>query len=266
MKTLNELIFLTHTIKHKPLWKRLKEFLTTVGCAFASYWLAVPSHSQSYYQGAVMILRKSFAPVAQAALAIHARTKAVRSTIINNRIYAGLVLVVIVAPLSACIHMLPGMKDNPVSVEVWFYQVWYNLFLVLGPYFFSMCIILAAFLWIQPVNKRIKFSQKPVSFQLTRALSIPFGYCIGKIIWLIFCDNNDDFERLGHWSFFAGGVVIGYVLFRMLDYLVWRQEHAMNALIDTLEGLYKAPNIEHEQRNKIATPYWQELREFHSKY
>ena len=229
-----------------------------------SSFLAWALGASSWVAGKAKSLSQRCAPAERVLLAIRVQTKPLASSItINNRIYGGLILVIIVAPLSACIHMLPGMKDL-VSKE-WFYECWYNLFLVLGPYFFSICVVLTSFLWLPPISKRIKFSKKSISFQLTRAFSIPLGYCIGKIVWLIFCDTNADFERLGNPLFFVGGAVIGYVALRVLEYLVWRQEHVMNALIDSLQGLYKI-DIDPIEREKMAAPYWNELRQFHSKY
>lgn len=260
MKTLPEI-----SINQQPLkWKQLKRPLITSGSGLLSFLSELYSRSVCFLRGVQTHLTTRRAHVVQDLHAIPASIKPlVKSAILNNRIYVGLGLVTVVGPLSTCIQMLPGMKDL-VSKE-WFYECWYNLFLVLGPYFFSASIVLAAFLWIPPVSKRIKWSQKDIKFQLTRALSIPLGLIIAKIIWLIFCDSNADFEALPHWSFLSGGLVIGYVAIRFLDYLVWRQEHVMNALIDSLEGLYNL-DIDHKMRTDMAKPYWKELREFHSKY
>lgn len=252
----------------QPQWKQLNDSLKALGCVLLSWLSGVPLLTQSYllHVCRIFLMRMNLVLAALEVRATLVSIKAlVKSAIINNRVYVGLILVVIVAPFSTCIHMLPGMKDL-VSKD-WFYQCYYNLYLVLGPYFFCVCIVIAAFLWIPPVNKRIKFSRKSISFQLTRALSIPLGLVIGKIIWLTFlCDSNDDFERLGHWSVFAGGIVIGYATILVLDYLVWRQEHVMNAHIDSLQGVYSIKDLDHETRDKMAAPYWNELRQFNSKY
>lgn len=255
---------------NKPLlkWSRIKNILVGAGLGLLCSLLGLSVHTAFFFGPVLLILWtmvKNSALVARVQRAIHAVKSPLASSVtINGRIYAGLVLVGVVAPLSACIHMLPGMKDL-VSAD-WYYECWYNLYLVLGPYFFSLCIVVAAFLWIPPKTKRIKFSQKSLSFQLTRLLSIPAGYIIGKIVWLILCDKDEDYEALGHWSMYVGGVVIGYVIIRVLDYLVWRQEHSMNALIDSLEGLYRRVEIDFKTRDEMAAPYWKELRQFHSKY
>lgn len=233
------------------------------GCALLSYLLVAPSLTASYMLPALIRLRQSFAPAVQVLIATLALTKAlVRSSVINNRIYVGVILVSIVAPLSACLNMLFDRKDK---IEGWFYDSYFNLFLVLGPYFFCLCIVTAAFLWIPPSSKRIKFSQRDIKFQITRLLSIPSGLIVAKIIWLINCTSNEDFDRLPSLAYLSIGLVIGYVIIRALDYLVWRQEHAMNALIDTLQGLYQI-DIDSKEREAMSAPYWKELREFHSKY
>lgn len=245
-------------------WRRLGSFLRMVMCGLP-YCLPEGQSLGAYFSsGARMIWAGIRVHAAQVPHAFLAWIKALANCAINNRIYAGLGLVVIVAPVSACIHMLPGMKE--LVSQDWFYKNYYNLYLVLGPYFFCLCIVMTAFLWIPPTVKRIKFSKKALSFQITRALSIPFGLIVGKIVWLIFCDSNEDFELLGNPLFFLGGVIISYIAFRVLEYSVWRQEHAMNAIINSLEGLYNTPGFTEEQRRELSAPYWKELREFHSKY
>lgn len=251
--------------KQSLRWRGLRSFSETATCALQYLLLGAHYHTAFYFTLAQQKTR-AMVPVLAALVppAFLAWIKAVANCAINNRIYGGLGLVVIVAPVSACIHMLPGMKE--LVNKDWFYKSYYNLFLVLGPYFYCLCIVLAAFLWIPPKMQRIKFSQRELSFQITRALSIPFGLIVGKIVWLIFCDSNDDFELLGNPLFFLGGVVVSYIAFRVLEYSVWRQEHAMNAIINTLEGLYNTPGFTEEQRREMSAPYWKELREFHSKY
>lgn len=262
-------IFSTHNNQSLHKWKNLNEFLVKLGLALSSYWLAAPSLMVCYFGAAWSKMNLFLRTIRAHVVRVQPVTRAsmhlpVRSGIVNNRVYVGLVLVIIVAPLSACIHMLPNMKE--VVSEEWFYKCWYNLYLVLGPYFFCLCIVIAAFLWIPPSAHRIKFTKKDLSFQLTRALCIPFGYIIGKIVWLICCDNNEDFERLGHPLFFLGGIIIGYITFLFLEYLVWKQEHVMNALCDSLEGLYKIQDLDCNTRESMAAPYWKELRQFNSKY
>ena len=247
--------------KLKPLWEKLSDFLKTGGYALVSYLLAVPSLTVCCLRD---VLTSMMTLRVRAGLAGASRAwTAMANCTINNRIYAGLILVSIVAPLSSCIHML---FDKDSQIEGWYYFSYFYLYLVLGPYFFCLCIIAAAFLWIPPKTKRIKVSQRSIKFQLTRILSIPFGLIVGKIIWLLQVTSNGEFHQLPSLLSLAAGIAIGYVAIRILDYLVWRQEHAMNALIDSLEGLYNLPNIDHVQRTELAKPYWKELREFHSKY
>jgi hypothetical protein len=126
--------------------------------------------------------------------------------------------------------------------------------------------MLFGFLMVPPVTRRIKFSKKHISVQLTRLFSLPAGLIIGKIVWLIFCTSNEDFDRILPWHFALGGLAIGYVFIRSIEYLIWRQEHVMNALIDSLQGLYDIKGMDEDTRRQMAAPYWKELREFNSKY
>lgn len=253
--------FLTNN--HNFKWKRLSVFLGMAGSALASYLLAVPYRGVSFLRVVQISMTILGALAGRARVALVWIRPLVNSVTINNRIYAGLVMVSIVAPLSACVHMF---LDKDAVVEGWYYYSNFYLFLVLGPYFFCLSIITAAFLWIPPIEKRIKFSQKDIKFQLTRILAIPFGLIAGKILWLLQVTSHEEFHQLPSFLSVIAGLVIGYLIIRILDYLVWRQEHAMNALIDSLEGLFSIPDMDHKQRTELAKPYWQELRKFHSKY
>jgi hypothetical protein len=271
----NSIIFLNFYKHRKPLqWKKLKEFLTTSGSVFRCWLLGACSHGARLLSSLRLVLNKIQYQTLKTRLitvlvalghrVIPVSTQAlIQSAIINNRFYAGLILVLLVAPLSACIHALPGMKEE-IHVEGWLYENYHDLFLVLGPYFFALCIVFTGFLWVPPKVQRIKFSKKHISIQLTRAWSVPMGLIIGKIVWLICCTNNEDFDVVFHPIFFLGGVV-SYPVVRLLEYLVWRQEHVMNALIDSLQGLYKL-DIDPKEREKMAAPLWNDLRQFNSKY
>jgi uncharacterized membrane protein YcfT len=270
MKPLTQNRIFLSDYKFQPLqrWK-LNDYLKTSGSGLRCWLSEVRLHTRHYLLLAqksrlmTLLIRVGTVLAALVARAIPVSTRAlIQSAIINNRFYAGLILVVIVAPLSACIHALPGMKDK-VNGD-WFYENYHDLYLVLGPYFFCICIMIAAFLWVPPKTERIKISRKHVSFQITRALSIPLGLVFGKIVWLICCTNNEDFDLLFH-PIFLLGTAISYPIVRLLEYLVWRQEHAMNALIDSLEGLYRL-DIDKKEREKIAAPLWRDLRQFNSKY
>lgn len=233
-----------------------------LGCACASYLSGVP-YLGACFSAVVRSLTQSRARAGQVGVALAWISPLIKSATINNRIYAGLVLVSIVAPLSSCVHLL---FDKDVEIVGWYYSSNFYLFLVLGPYFFCLSIVTAAFLWIPPSMKRIKFSQRNIQFQITRLLSIPFGLITGKIIWLLQVTSHEEFHQLPSLLSLVAGLVIGYVVMRILDYLIWRQEHAMNALIDSLEGLFNIPDMDPKQRTDLAKPYWDELRKFNSKY
>lgn len=247
---------------HIRKWKQSNAFSVRLGCVLSSC-LSAASFLGAFCLRVARISTMIHRVLAGLARAIPASIPMAKSTITNNRIYAGLFMVSIVAPLSACVHMF---LDKDAEIVGWYYFSNFYLYLVLGPYFFCLSIITAAFLWIPPASKRIKFSRKGISFQLTRLLSIPFGLITGKIIWLFQVTSHEEFHRLPSLLSVCGGLVIGYAVIRLLDYLVWRQEHVMNALIDSLEGLYNIPSMDNQKRNELAKPYWQELRKFHSKY
>lgn len=254
-------------------WRNLNDYLKTSGSALWCWLLGAPSHGQHFLWSLPHALKnrslmnrlKTFVLAALAVLVIPVSTRAlIQSAIINNRIYIGLFLSIIVAPLSACIHVLPGMGTE-IHIEGWLYENYRDLFLVLGPYFFCLFILISVFMLVPPTTERVKFSKKHVSFQITRMISLPMGLVIGKIIWLSLCSTNEDFDVLFHPVFFLGGLV-SYPLIRLLDYLVWRQEHVMNALIDSLDGLYNKVDIDAETKLKMAAPLWRDLRKFNSKY
>lgn len=233
-----------------------ESFLTVSGFAVRSFFYWLLAQLQSSISDFKMTVR-----VAQAQPVIRSVKRSIPLS--NNRIFIGLSLG-LVSPLLTCVHMLPGMKEE-VSKE-WFYGNYHDLLLVEGPYFFCAAICFVAFVLTPRIEKRIKFSRWNLKIQLTRFLSIPAAFFITKIIWLFNIETNDQFDTfLVPAPYWIAGLIIGYSLIRALDYLVWRQEHVMNALLDSLEGLHQI-DVDQATLKEKSFPIIQELRQFNSKY
>lgn len=145
-----------------------------------------------------------------------------------------------------------------------FIQNWFHLFNLIGPYLFFFVVLCGVALLIPPQQKTFKVIKKSLQVQLTRMLCIPFGWTISKIAWLCLVDSNDDFFSVPAWTFLAGGLAVGYIFYRSIEYFTWRKYHGWDGLIATLENVnnaYLPENI----REQIQ-PLLQDLKQFNLKY
>jgi len=147
-----------------------------------------------------------------------------------------------------------------------FIENWFHYFNLIGPYLWGLWVLFGVALLIPPFPKTFKAFKYSLKVQITRMLSIPIGIAIAKIVWLSMISSNDDMWSLPKIGFFTFSVIIGYALYRTIEYFTWRKFHAFDGIIASLEGLYKSEHIEEKEKRKIAEPLWKELKEFHSIY
>jgi hypothetical protein len=143
------------------------------------------------------------------------------SSTVNSRVYVGLLLMVAFYPLSSCAYL---MFSRDVVDPEWFYRHYFDLFLVIGPYLSIFFALLGAYLYL-PMNNRVK------------ALFIPMGLTVGKILWLMQITSNEEFWGLPPISFVFYGLLIGSLLPMVLDHLIWRKFHDFDGKMARLIGI-----------------------------
>jgi hypothetical protein len=155
---------------------------------------------------------------------VTAGLSAITSTLlVNNRIFVGLGLMGVIAPSSACVYLL---FDRTVENVNWYHLNYFHLFFLLGPHLFELFCLLGVFLLFPRSSKR------------SYLLSVPTGYVISKIIWLILVTSNQEFWSVVPASFFVMGVLISFALFLTLDWLTWRKFHRVDAFEKRLELIF----------------------------
>lgn len=170
----------------------------------------------------------------------------------NLRIYVGLVLMGVVAPLAACVYLL---FDRGIVVKGWYHLNYFHLFFLLGPHLFEFFCLLGAFLLFPKDSKRAYF------------LIIPAGYVLAKILWLITVTNNAEFWSVIPSSFILIGMLISTVLFVLTDWLTWRKFHGEDSFEKREKGLYQIANdVPAEKFRSMVMETWANKFNFHSKY
>lgn len=214
----------------------------------SSFWRLAHGHfTQSMHK-----LRQLTAPVLKGVLAgLHALAMVSNNTI-NTRIFVGLGLMGVVAPLSACFYMLFDRVD---FVQGWYHVNYFHLFFLLGPHLFLFFCLAGCFLLFPQGGKR------------TYMLAVPLGYNIAKIIWLTMASSNSDFWAVVPASLILIGVLISLVLFLAFGWLAqnkFHREDAFKARINKLCEL--ADEFDDAKFKSMAKTVYREEKAFQNQY
>jgi hypothetical protein len=170
----------------------------------------------------------------------------------NARIYVGLGLMGVIAPLAACAYLLFDRGEVDSS---WYHLNYFHLLFLLGPHLFELFCLLGAFLLFPQGSKRAYL------------IAIPAGYVLAKIVWLISVTNNQEFWQVVPSSFVLGGIAISGVVLKIMNWLTWRQFHAVDSFEAKQKGLYQIANdLPAEKYRSMMQETLRNKYEFNSKY
>lgn len=230
-------------------WKRLNDYLKAVGYWLVSYWSAQSLPGECISQTQIPL------PVGRVVRDLQAGLAAlVLSATANKRLYVGLVLIGIVAPLSGCSYML---FDRSVRVEGWYYLNNFYLFMVLGPSITEAIICVGAYHLFPSKSKRAFL------------LSIPMGFAIGKIIWLCSVSSNEQFYEVAPSQIVFVGILISLVVLFSVEWFAWRNEHRFRAFCsrtDSLDNIVDEPSISDAKFRSMFKTIYQEKKNFPKQY
>lgn len=171
---------------------------------------------------------------------------------VNARLFLGLVMMGVVAPLAACAYMV---FNRGFIIEHWYHVNYFHLFFLLGPHLFNVACFFGIFLLFPRGSKRAYF------------IAIPFGYTMAKILWLIQVSDNKALWSLVPSSFILGGMAISVVLLLIMDWLSWRKFHRADAFDARLNGLAQvADDLPAEKVKSMFLTTWREKKEFQKQY
>ena len=221
-------------LSHLSLWLRVHGFFTVVRTTKFCHLKMTIAHAHKALHAGLVALQ----------LALLAQ--------INRRVYVGLFLMGVIAPVSACFYML---FDRVAFVEGWYHVNYFHLFFLLGPHLFITSCLAGAFLLFPEGSKRAYM------------LSIPMGYNVAKIIWLIMATSNQDFWAVVPSSILLIGILISTVLFFTLDWLAKRKFHREDAYKARMDNLVKlADEFDDAKFKSMVKTVWQDEKSFQKQY
>jgi hypothetical protein len=142
------------------------------------------------------------------------------------RFVTGLVLLVWVAPYADTFYTRLDFNAR-VSPDIWYYESYHWLFMCLGPYLKSLITVVGLYMCL--VHKA-----SPIKTGLA-------AYClmfdVGKIIWLLFVKNHDEYRTIPPVLFAAYGLITSGFLLYMIDLLSYWFNHKAEAIRRRLLGL-----------------------------
>lgn len=170
----------------------------------------------------------------------------------NGRIFLGLGLMGVVAPLAGCAYMIFNRTEY---VAGWYHVNYFHLFYLLGPHLFELVCLMGVFFLFPQGSKRAYL------------IAIPYGYVLAKVCWLCQVNSNPELWQLVPASFILGGMAISVVMLKIMNWLTWRQFHVVDSFDKRLDGIYQiAGDIPAEKVKSMFLETWRLKREFNSKY
>lgn len=156
----------------------------------------------------------------------------------NNRTYAGLFLIFVVAPLSGVAYLI--LFDETVRNEQWYYSNNFYLFYMLSPHIHMTLTLTGVFLLFPDTDRRSYF------------LVVPITYHFAKIIWLVQVTSNKElngFIPLAFWSLALFTSVCWMIMF---NYLMTLHYHKRAGHVARAKGILAIEDIDNETKVRIA--------------
>lgn len=145
----------------------------------------------------------------------------------NLRIYLGLWLMLVVAPISGVVYQfMPTAKDF-----TWFYHSWYTFFYMIGPELFLLFTLIGIFFLFPSNSRRAYF------------LAIPLGQTLAQLFTLVVAQSNNDIHATVPLRLVVEMTVCALPVLFLFNYLMDRQYHKLDGIkarIDGLGGLMKS--------------------------
>jgi len=168
----------------------------------------------------------------------------------NHRLYLAIILMLVLAPLASVGYML---FDSKVVVPGWYYQSYYYLFYVLCPWLTVILFSTGLFLTFPAGTRRAWFTTVPV----TTAIS--------KILWLCTITSNEDFHHVVPTYFLLVALFLALLWLFLIDWLMSRQYHGIDALIARMDGLFMV-NMNTRDKIRHLHTTWTDLKNFKHKF
>jgi hypothetical protein len=179
----------------------------------------------------------------------------VNSASVNTRLFSGLAIAGVMAPGASCLNLFFDRKaDLDFS---WYHVNNYYLFTALGPYL-SMAFLVAGLFLILPKNFKAQYWLSPF-----------MGYPIIKVLTMIVCESNDQWNAglfyYGWLPMTLSVVTIGLVILLGIDHFTWRKFHKHDGLVARMDGLFKTP-FKAEDKEQLLRKTWEDYKAFQNEF
>lgn len=184
--------------------------------------------------------RLRFTTVSFSASALRATLATLRALVTevnsNDRLFVGLVLLLVVAPVSSKAYVF---FEGQAVDRNWFHTNYYYLFINLGPTLKDFFGLLGIF-FLFPARVKVSY-----------IISAPLGFTAADLLNKYYATSNAEFVSTP--SFLITSLLIGLLLGVLLsaDYFLYKHHHIKRKYWAHIVGIIKTPGIPAEQKMKI---------------
>ena len=174
----------------------------------------------------------------------------------NKRLRWGLLLLLIVAPLSKFIYLLfpeegfgeyilnTGLLtinnfETPTDRGGWYYQTIFYWMLMCGEIWAPLIAIYGIFLLF------------PRNYYPSYLVGIPFGYFLSLLIHRMFVSSYEEYHSGVAMSYAAILIILGVIIFFLSDKVLFNQNHRRRATEARIIGLINVPGMTWEEKEKL---------------
>jgi len=174
----------------------------------------------------------------------------------NKRLRWGLLLLLVIAPLSKFIYLLfpeEGFGDyivntglitinnfeTPTDRSGWYYQTIFYWMLMCGELWAPLIAIYGIFLLF------------PRNYYPSYLVGIPFGYFLSLLIHRMFVSSYDEYHSGVAMSYAAILIILGVIIFFLSDKVLFNQNHRRRATEARIIGLINVPGMTWEEKEVL---------------
>lgn len=214
-----------------------------------SFWpwpWASPALSGSAHSH-LSIIKPLKTAVSQVARAFRATSNTLR---VNHRLYLAIVFMLVLAPLANVGYQL---FDPSVRGSFLYYENAYYLLFILSPWMSLVLFCSGIFLLFPAGSRRAWF------------IAIPLISAFFKIIWLTTVSSNAEFHQVVPLYFLLPAASVAFVWLFLLDWLMARKYHGIDALVARMDGLFQT-NMDPKDKLQYLRKTWIELKNFNKQF
>lgn len=164
---------------------------------------------------------------------------------VNWRIYTGLAVMFIAAPLSYCTYFI-YQGGQSEFIDGWYHSNFYHFFFLIRFQLAGIISLIGLYFYLEQ-DRRVKI------------LVFHLGFLGMSLILNVLADSNDDIRGIGNFILFGSCVALAFTILKGIDYFAWRKFHKEDAFSSRLRTIYNGS--EHLSDKEIADSFRTTMRE-----